>query len=136
MFDEAKHLRIPGPTPVPPAIQRAVSKPMIGHRGDSFREIMARVQSGLKNVFQTKSDIAILTGSGTAAMEAAVSNLVSPGSRVLVITGGKFGERWLELVQAYRGDVTVLEYEYGEGVLPESVTDALQANPGDRKSVV
>lgn len=130
MFDEAKHLRIPGPTPVPPAIQRAASKPMINHRSDAFRKIMARVQSGLRGVFQTESDIAILTGSGTAAMEAAVANLVSPGTRVLVIVGGKFGERWLELVQAYRGEAIVLEYPYGEGVLPERVAEALQANPG------
>lgn len=130
MFEEAKHLRIPGPTPVPPAVQRAASKPMISHRSGPFREIMARVQKGLQGVFQTESDVAILTGSGTAAMEAAVANLVSPGSRVLVIVGGKFGERWLELVQAYRGEAIVLEYPYGEGVLPERVADTLRANPG------
>lgn len=126
MFEEVKHLRIPGPTPVPPAVQRAAAKPMINHRGSEFREIMARVQSGLKGVFQTSSDVAIITGSGTAAMEAAVANLVSPGTRALVLVGGKFGERWLELVQAYRGNVTVLEYPYGQGVEPDQVADVLK----------
>lgn len=130
MFDEAKQLRIPGPTPVPPSVQRAASKAMINHRSDDFRKIALRVQSGLKYVFQTEHDVVVLTGSGTAAMEAAVANLVSPGTRVLVLVGGKFGERWLELVQAYRGDAVVLKYPYGEGARPEAVAEALQANPG------
>lgn len=130
MFDEAKHLRIPGPTPVPPAVSRAASKAMINHRSDDFRKIARRVQTGLKYVFQTEQDVMVLTGSGTAAMEATVANLVSPGSRVLVLVGGKFGERWLELVQAYRGDAIVLEYPYGEGASPDRVAEALAANPG------
>lgn len=130
MFEEAKHLRIPGPTPVPPAVQRAASKGMINHRSPEFRRIALGVQEGLRYVFQTEQDVIVLTGSGTAAMEAAVANLVSPGTKALVLVGGKFGERWLELVQAYRGEAVVLEYPYGEGVRPERVAEALAAHPG------
>lgn len=130
MFEEAKHLRIPGPTPVPPAVQRAASKAMINHRSPEFRRIALSVQEGLRYVFQTEHDVVVLTGSGTAAMEAAVANLVSPGTKALVLVGGKFGERWLELVQAYRGEAVVLEYPYGEGVRPERVAEALAAHPG------
>lgn len=130
MFEEAKHLRIPGPTPVPPAVQRAASKGMINHRSPEFRRIALGVQEGLRYLFQTEHDVVILTGSGTAAMEAAVANLVSPGTKALVLVGGKFGERWLELVQAYRGEAIALEYPYGEGVEPERVAAALAEHPG------
>lgn len=129
MFEEGNILRIPGPTPVPPQVQRAASKPMISHRSDSFRAIMHRVQSGMQKLFQTKSDIAIITGSGTSAMEAAMASLVSPNTPVLVLVGGKFGERWQELAQAYGCDMTVLPYTYGKGVDPADVDEALQANP-------
>lgn len=129
MFDEAKHLRIPGPTPVPPAVQRAAGKSMINHRSPDFRRIALGVQDGLRHVFQTEHDVVVLTGSGTAAMEAAVANLISPGTRALVLVGGKFGERWLELVQAYRGEAVVLEYPYGQGAEPDQVAQMLAEHP-------
>lgn len=130
LFEEDKHLRIPGPTPVPPSVQRAAAKPMINHRSDDFRKLAQRVRKGLQYVFQTENEVVVITGSGTAAMEAAVANLVSPGTRALVLVGGKFGERWLELVRAYRGDAVVLDYPYGQGAEPERVAAALRENPG------
>lgn len=124
-----KHLRIPGPTPVPPAVARAAAQEMINHRSATFRELLATAERGLRQVFQTTGEIAVLTGSGTAAMEAAVANLVSPGDHVLVLVGGKFGERWLELVERFGAAAHVLSYPYGEGVPAGQVADALAANP-------
>ncbi len=129
MFDEAKQLRIPGPSPVPPSVQRAISRTMIGHRSGDFTKVMKRVHEGLQQIFQTESEIAILAGSGTAAMEAAVANLVSPGDSALVLVGGKFGERWQELVEAFGGRAVVLEYPYGEGADPQQVAEKLAAHP-------
>src|SRR5690625_5030817 len=102
---------------------------MIGHRSGDFTKVMKRVHGGLQQIFQTEGEIAILAGSGTAAMEAAVANLVSPDETVLVLVGGKFGERWQEIVEAFGGKAAVLEYPYGEGAEPAKVAEKLAAHP-------
>ncbi|MBU2591306.1 MAG: aminotransferase class V-fold PLP-dependent enzyme, partial [Nitrospinae bacterium] len=89
-----RYLLSPGPTAVPEDVMLAMARPMIHHRTPQFSAIFAEVQAGLKKLFQTKQDVIIHASSGTGAMEAAVSNLFSPGEEVLVINGGKFGERW------------------------------------------
>src|SRR3990170_2387493 len=80
---EYQLLMIPGPTPVPPSVLRAHSTPMMNHRGPEFKALQDEEIAGLKQVFQTKNDVFILTCSGTGAMETAVVNTCSPGDLVL-----------------------------------------------------
>lgn len=122
------NLRIPGPTPCPPEVLEAVSGQMINHRGAEFAELISRVTSGLKQVFQTKNDVLILTASGTGALEAMVVNTLSPGDRVLAVSIGAFGDRLAGIAQTYGADVVRLEYEWGRAADPEDVRKALAAD--------
>jgi len=104
----------PGPTPLLPAAQFAMAAADIHHRTAEFRALYTRVLAQLKQFVGTKTgDVIILSSSGTGAMEAAVSNLTSPGDRVLVLTAGKFGERWTALAKAFGCAVDVVEAPYG-----------------------
>ncbi|MEG6552301.1 alanine--glyoxylate aminotransferase family protein, partial [Desulfocurvibacter africanus] len=87
-------LLTPGPTPMPEEVRLAMARDMIHHRKPAFKEIMARVQKGLRVLFGTEQPVLSLSCSGSGAMAAAVSNLFSPGERVIVAEAGKFGERW------------------------------------------
>ncbi len=104
----------PGPTPLLPAAQFAMAAADIHHRTPEFRALFTRVLSQLKDFVGTKNDVLILSSSGTGAMEAAVSNLTSPGDRVLVLTAGKFGERWTAITKAFGCHVDVIEKPYGQ----------------------
>jgi aspartate aminotransferase-like enzyme len=106
----------PGPTPLLPAAQAAMAAANVHHRTADFRALYTRVLAGLKTFIGTHNDVVLMASSGTGAMEAAVSNLTSPGDKVLAITAGKFGERWVELAKAYGCDVDVLSAPYGETV--------------------
>ena len=103
----------PGPTPLLPAAQFAMAAADIHHRTAEFRALYTRVLAQLKEFVGTKNDVIILSSSGTGAMEASVSNLTSPGDRVLVLTGGKFGERWTALAKAFGCEVDVVSAPYG-----------------------
>ena len=94
-------LYTPGPTPLLPAAQFAMAAADIHHRTPEFRALFQKVLAQLKVFVGTKNDVILLSSSGTGAMEASVSNLTSPGDRVLVLTAGKFGERWLGLAKAF-----------------------------------
>ena len=89
-------LRIPGPTPCPDDVLKAVGRQMINHRGKEFGEILSHVTMRLKEMFQTQNDVFVLTASGTGAMEAAVVNMLSPGDKALVVSIGAFGDRFGE----------------------------------------
>jgi aspartate aminotransferase-like enzyme len=105
----------PGPTPLLPAAQFAMAAADIHHRTAEFRALYTRVLTQLKGFVGTeKGDIILLSSSGTGAMEAAVSNLTSPGDRVLVLTAGKFGERWSALAKAFGCHVDVVSAPYGQ----------------------
>ncbi|MBI2914814.1 MAG: alanine--glyoxylate aminotransferase family protein [Firmicutes bacterium] len=130
MFEEKRELRIPGPTPVAPRVMRATTKAMINHRGKEFKELLNRVTVRLKDLFGTQGELYILTGSGTASMEAAVVNTVSPGDKVLVLIGGVFGERWAGLNRAFGAEVRTLEYDWTTGADPEAVRRCLAEEPG------
>jgi aspartate aminotransferase-like enzyme len=104
----------PGPTPLLPAAQFAMAAADIHHRTPEFRALYTRVLSQLKDFVGTKNDVIVLSSGGTGAMEASVSNLTSPGDRVLVLTAGKFGERWASLTKAFGCHVDVIEKPYGE----------------------
>jgi aspartate aminotransferase-like enzyme len=104
----------PGPTPLLPAAQMAMASADFHHRTAEFREIYKRTLADLKAFIGTKNDVLLLAASGTGAMEASVSNLTSPGDKVLVLTAGKFGERWVSLAKAFGCSVETVSAPYGE----------------------
>jgi aspartate aminotransferase-like enzyme len=104
----------PGPTPLLPAAQTAMASFTAHHRTADFRTLFQRVLADMKEFIGTRNDVLVLACSGTGVMEAAVSNLTSPGDKVLVLTAGKFGERWTGLAKAFGCNVDVLSVPYGE----------------------
>jgi aspartate aminotransferase-like enzyme len=115
----------PGPTPLLPAAQFAMAAADIHHRTAEFRALYTRVLAQLKEFVGTANDVIILSSSGTGAMEASVSNLTSPGDRVLVLTAGKFGERWTGIAKAFGCHVDVVSAPYGETFSLDEVKAAL-----------
>ena len=116
----------PGPTPLLPAAQFAMAAADIHHRTPEFRAIYTRVLAQLKEFVGTRNDVIVLSSSGTGAMEASVSNLTSPGDRVLVLTAGKFGERWTALAKAFGCAVDVVSAPYGQTFSIDAVKAALK----------
>ena len=104
----------PGPTPLLPAAQFAMAAADIHHRTPEFRALFQKVLAQLKVFVGTQNDVLLLSSSGTGAMEASVSNLTSPGDKVLVLTAGKFGERWVGLAKAFGCEPDVVGAPYGE----------------------
>ena len=100
-----KRLLTPGPTDVPPEVLNEMAKPIFHHRTPQFREMFARVNAGLKTIFQTECDVLTIAGSGTAGMEAAIACACPRDKKVLVANGGKFGERWVKVAKIYGLDV-------------------------------
>ena len=124
-----ERLMTPGPVEVPPETLLELAKPVFHHRTKEFRAILMAVTEGLKEVFQTKSDVFIFTSSGTGAMEASVSNLLAPGDKALCVRGGKFGERWSELAERFGARTINLDVEWGRAVEPAAVEAALAKDP-------
>jgi len=118
----------PGPTPLLPAAARAMAAADIHHRTADFRALYQRILADLKVFVGTQNDVLLLASSGTGAMEASISNLTSPGDRVLVITAGKFGERWRDLAKAFGCQVDLVEAPYGETVTSEQVRAKLTSD--------
>lgn len=130
MIKNKQYLLIPGPTPVPPAVQAALTRPMIGHRSEEFARLYERIEERLKIVFQTKNDVLVLTSSGTGGMEAAVANTVSPGDKVLVLVTGNFGERFANIARAYGAEVEELRFAWGKDVDLKVLAKKLARGPG------
>jgi len=128
-------LRIPGPTPCPPEALKALGKQMINHRGEEFSKILNSVTMKLKQVFQTKEDVLILTSSGTGGLEAAIVNMLSPGDRVLSLSNGVFGERFANIAKQFGAQVNRLSFEWGKAVDPDVVGKALKTD-SDIKAVL
>jgi aspartate aminotransferase-like enzyme len=118
----------PGPTPLLPAAQTAMASFSLHHRTADFRALYTRTLSDLKDFVGTRNDVLILASSGTGAMEASVSNLTSPGDKVLVLTAGKFGERWRDLASSYGCSVEVLSAPYGETFSLQEIREKLTAD--------
>jgi len=116
----------PGPTPLLPAAQFAMAAADIHHRTPEFRTLFQKVLAQLKVFVGTKNDVLLLSSSGTGAMEASVSNLTSPGDRVLVLSAGKFGERWVGLAKAFGLVPDVVSAPYGETFDLEEVRKAIK----------
>jgi aspartate aminotransferase-like enzyme len=124
-----RRLFTPGPVPVPERVLLAMAQPVINHRAPDFLPVFAQCKRGLQRLFQTESPVLLFAASGTGAMDAAVSNLLSPGDHALVVRGGKFGERWQEICEAYGVRTTCIDVTWGQAVDPGAVAAALDANP-------
>lgn len=125
-----QYLLTPGPTPIPNEVALAMSQTMVHHRTPQFNKVFEEARQGLKALFGTRGDVLMLASSGTGAMEAAVSNLFSQGDKVLVINGGKFGERWLNIANAFDLDPVEVKVEWGQAVKVAEVEKQLAQNPG------
>ena len=116
MSNERELLMIPGPTIVSPRVLRALSKPILSHTSGEFVEGFAEALRLQKKLFITEGTPFMLAGSGTLGMEAAASNLVEKGDRVLCVENGFFGEKWAEIVPAHGGEADRLTFDWGRGV--------------------
>ncbi len=124
-----QQLRIPGPTPLPERVARAMDRPLVDHRGPEFKAVLEEIIPGLKKVFGTDGDMLLLTCSGTGGLESAVANLVSPGEPVIVALCGNFGERFVSINKAYGAEVIALEAEWGQPVDAADLAEVLRAHP-------
>lgn len=124
------YLMTPGPTPVPEDIRSEMARPMIHHRTKEYQAIFKDATEGLKKIFKTSGDILTFTASGTGAMEASIVNVLSPGDKIIVVRGGKFGERFAEIAGAYGALVIPIDIEWGTAPDPEVVKEALRKNRG------
>ena len=120
----------PGPTPVPKEIMEEMAKPIIHHRTPEYQEIFKDVNMSMKKVLRTESDVAVFASSGTGAMEASVTNILSPGDKAVVVRGGKFGERFGEICQAYGVEVIPMDIEWGTAPDPKKIDSILRSKPG------
>jgi aspartate aminotransferase-like enzyme len=128
------NLRIPGPTSLPPSVKEAGGRQMINHRGPEFRELLERLQAGMKPYFGTTGDIAILSAAGTGGLEAAIVNTLSPGDRVLGVSIGAFGDRFAKIAEAYGANVDRVSAVWGWAAAPDEVRERL--GTADYKAVL
>jgi aspartate aminotransferase-like enzyme len=124
-----KTLLAPGPTPVPAEVLLDMAQPIIHHRTPQFSAILVEAQERLKRLYQTKQPVLMMSGSGTTAMEAAVANLLAPGEKGLAVVGGKFGQRWRDLLKAYKFDCETIDIEWGKSVSVDAIKEKLDADP-------
>lgn len=120
-----KLLLTPGPVAVPSEIMVEMAMPLIHHRTTEFEAIFERARQGLRQIFGTSGEVFVLAASGTGAMEGAVVNTLSAGDRVVVVNGGKFGERWGKIARAYGLEVEEIKVEWGKTVSVETVKNVL-----------
>jgi len=123
-----QYLMTAGPTPLPPRVSQVMAEPVLYHRAPAGVELYARVLQRLPAVFRTENDVQLFSSSGSGGMESAVANLVRPGDRVLACAAGKFGERWIELGEAYGADVVRYEPGWGARLDPAEVERLLGEN--------
>jgi serine---pyruvate transaminase len=123
---QKRYLLTPGPTPVPNEVLLSMAQPIIHHRTPQFKEILKQAVDGLRYILQTKNDVFIFASSGTGAMESSVSNILSPKDKVIVVRGGKFGERFSEICQAYDIATVDIDVEWGKAVDPELIKKELE----------
>ncbi|MCJ7769237.1 MAG: alanine--glyoxylate aminotransferase family protein, partial [Dehalococcoidales bacterium] len=119
------NLRIPGPTPCPDVVLKEMGRQMINHRGPEFKNVLFDVTDKLKQVFKTKNDVFILTGSGTGGLEAAVVNSLSPGDKVLSVSIGAFGDRFAAIAKEFGADVIERKYDWGKAADANEIRKAL-----------
>ena len=128
-------LFIPGPTPVTPEVQKALSIPMINHRGPEYEALQSEIIENLKKVFKTSNPVIVFPSAGTGAMEAAVVNFLSPGDKVICASIGVFGDRFASIAKAFGAEVVKLDFEWGKAIDPERLRECLDENP-DAKALL
>ncbi len=130
MYDERNLLLMtPGPVPIHPRVYEAMNRVICHHRTENFRKIFMECIELSKYVMQTENDVFILTGSGTAAMEAAIANVVEPGDDVICFINGKFSERWFEICQAFGAKCHTYSVDWGKAITPDIVKKAVDEHP-------
>ena len=123
-------LQIPGPSLVPERVVRAMSQPLIDHRGPHFAILLREVAIGLKEIFQTaEGHVLLFPGSGTGAWESSIVNTLSPGDKVLGCVNGHFSDLFCRTATAHGIDVERFEFEYGAGVPAEQIEQRLRRDP-------
>ncbi len=130
------YLLAPGPTPVPETINLEMAAPMVHHRTPQFSKIFAEAAEDAKYLFQTKQDVIILASTGTGGMESCITNLFSPGDKVLVVNGGKFGERWGKISESYGLEPVWINVDWGQAVDANKVKTILDKDKGIRAILV
>jgi aspartate aminotransferase-like enzyme len=131
-----RHLFTPGPTPVPPQVLAALAEPIVHHRSPDYRPIFRNCLDHLTTVFRTAREPLMFTASGTGAMESALANLAQPGDRIVVVSAGNFGQRWVQIAQAFECDVDVIDYEWGEMPAAEDLAARLRELGGAKAVLV
>lgn len=133
---ERQILMIPGPTTIPQRILNVLSNPAIGHRTAEFSAIVQDVTEKMKSIYKTKNDLLLISASSSGAMEAAVSNFISPGEKVIVMENGHLSNRWTKIAKAFNADVHVIEGEWGKQADPNALAKMIAADKaGDIKGV-
>ena len=128
MYDpENTVFMLPGPVKMHPRVLQAMAAPALNHRGPEFKEILTELRGLVQYLFGTKGEVAILSGSGTAGLEAAVSGLLRKPDKVLNLVNGKFSERFNELCSVF-ATPTALTFDWGKAVDPNRVAAALEAD--------
>ncbi len=126
--EELTLLMIPGPVPIHPRVYRAMSRILYGHRTKEYQKLYRETVELLKRLLHTEQDVIIFTASGTAAMEAAIANVLEPGEKVLNIVNGNFSDRWNELTTTFGGTAVIQSYEYGQAANPKTIAEKLEAD--------
>lgn len=124
--DENTLLMIPGPVPIHPRVLRALSKPIYGHRTNEFRALLADIEKMLKPLFGTTGTVIMITGSGTAGMDAALRSFAKPGDKIISFVAGKFGERFYDIAKRISPNTVRVDIEWGKAIKPSIVEDALR----------
>lgn len=120
-----QYLLLPGPTPVPERVVRAMSRPMVNHRGSEFKQILTEVTEGIKQVYRTCNNVLIFPASGTGALEAAVVNFISPGDKVLAVSIGVFGDRFAKIAAEFGAQVEKIDFPWGQSANPQVVREKI-----------
>lgn len=132
---DGRWLRIPGPTPVPPAVLEAMTRPMIPHRGPEMIDLVVGMREKLREVHRTSGEVMVWSGSGSAGWEAALQNCLRPGDHVVVTVCGSFGERFAAVAERLELRVTRIAVPWGEPVTAEQVAETM-ANHRDVRAVL
>lgn len=120
-----EYLYSPGPTTVPPQALAVMGTPIFHHRTERYRKLFKEVVENLKYVLATKNDVLVFTSSGTGAMQASVTNVLSPGDKIITVNGGKFGERFGQIGRAFGANVDAIMVEWGRDVDPAEIKKRL-----------
>ncbi len=131
-----QYLLLPGPTPLPEQIIRAMSRSMINHRGPAFHDLLFEVTAGIRSIYKTQGHVLIYPSSGTGVMEAAVANFIAPGDLVLAISIGVFGDRFASIAKAFGAQVEKISVPWGQSADPQVVKERIDQDKSKRIKAV